>query len=768
MDMIVLSFIFLIFAFLTMKYKTKRKIRIFSESILLVLFGLITLIYISSNYFTGEGINHTVLSAISLGLENAGFQEYILLIILSFFSFIFLFIGAYFYYKHLTKVDIPNPNKIKAFIHNGFLILAFLIHPFFKDISSLYDDINIKQTNDFYEYYETSVSKNNGNDKNLVFIYLESFEKTYLDNSLFPNLAPNLNKLISERGMEFTNIHQVNGTEYTIAGMTSTQCGIPLFAPYHGNSMSGIERFYPKAKCIGDVLKDSGYYLSFMQGSSTHFSGIDKFYQTHGFDKIKGREDLIDSLKDKNYLNGWGLYDDNLLELVYKEFIDLSEQKDKFALFTITLDTHHPYGHLSNSCKEDLYNDGKNLILNTFKCSDKLVTNFIKKIQQSKYADNTIIVIASDHLAMRNTASEMMPNGKDRRNLFVVFDTEVSNYESIDKNGTSFDIAPTVLSRLGINVNLGLGRNLFNSNSLFDYFEDFNHKLVSWRDEILSFWEFSKLGDIVNINFDISKMTINNQSFNLPVLVKVDKKTRQTQPFFQDGVPEKLYEQILKLNDEDYFLWIDECIYQNYLFSKKPEDSQYCITQGIYGKTFETKSLKSIESYKTKDFKNLQSLFPSTKELKEKVNEIKSLGIIYPSSLEEGIAFNKEGYPDFLSNVKGMSYLEKWGRWSDANVYEHVEFDFKEDLPQSFELEIEMGAFGPNVGQEARVIIGDKEQKIRLIHSNPRKYKLQFENIKDVKKIKIIPPLPTSPASLQQGGDERKLGISLVNLKIQF
>lgn len=89
-------------------------------------------------------------------------------------------------------------------------------------------------------------------------------------------------------------------------------------------------------------------------------------------------------------------------------------------------------------------------------------------------------------------------------------------------------------------------------------------------------------------------------------------------------------------------------------------------------------------------------------------------------------------------------------------------------MPQSFELEIEMGAFGPNVGQEARVIIGDKEQKIRLIHSNPRKYKLQFENIKDVKKIKIIPPLPTSPASLQQGGDERKLGINLVNLKIRF
>ncbi|PLY13233.1 MAG: hypothetical protein C0628_07040 [Sulfurimonas sp.] len=74
MDMIVLSFIFLIFAILTMKYKTKRKIRIFTESILLVIFGLITLIYISSNYFTGEGINHTVLSAISLGLENAGFQ----------------------------------------------------------------------------------------------------------------------------------------------------------------------------------------------------------------------------------------------------------------------------------------------------------------------------------------------------------------------------------------------------------------------------------------------------------------------------------------------------------------------------------------------------------------------------------------------------------------------------------------------------------------------------------------------------------------------
>lgn len=767
MSMIFLSLVFLIFSMLAMKYKTKRKIIVFLESTLLVLFGVVTLIYVSSNYFTGEGVNHTVLSAVRLGLGSAGFQEYTALILLSLLALAFIFAGAFFYYKHLTKVEIQSPDKIKALIHNVFFILAFSIHPFFKDVLHLYDDINLEQSNDFYQYYVEPTIKSSGNDKNLVYIYLESFEKTYLDNELFPRLAPNLNKLILEKGIEFTNIHQVSGADYTIAGMTSTQCGIPLFAPYHGNSMSGIDKFYPKAKCIGDILKDSGYYLSFMQGSSTHFSGIDKFYQTHGFDRIQGREELMPHLQDSTYTNGWGLYDDTLLDLVFEEFIELSEKQDKFALFTITLDTHHPDGHLSNSCKDELYGDGNNRILNTFKCSDALVAKFIQKIQQSKYADNTVVVIGSDHLAMRNTASDMMPSGNNRRNLFVIFDGEVSDYESIDRNGTSFDVAPTLLSKLDINANLGLGRNLFESDSLFDHFQNFNQKLASWRDEVLSFWKFAKLTDVVRIDFSSSKMMIGNQSISFPVLIKIDKATKQIHPFFQEGVPEKLYEQFLRLDSEDYFLWVDKCIYQNYLFSKAiSEDSQYCMVQGVYGKTLDIQVLKNIEAYRIKDFASLESSFVSLNKLRDKINEIKNIGTIYHSTLEDGIIFNKEGYPNFLYNVKGMSNPESWGRWSDANLYEYVEFEFKENLPQHFELELEIGGYGPNAGQDARVIIGENEQKIRLVHSSSSKYVLQFEDIKNAKVIKIIPPLPTSPASLRQSADERKLGISFISLKV--
>jgi phosphoglycerol transferase len=33
---------------------------------------------------------------------------------------------------------------------------------------------------------------------------------------------------------------QLPGTDYTIAGMVASQCGIPLFAPFEGNASASV------------------------------------------------------------------------------------------------------------------------------------------------------------------------------------------------------------------------------------------------------------------------------------------------------------------------------------------------------------------------------------------------------------------------------------------------------------------------------------------------------------------------------------------------
>lgn len=108
--------------------------------------------------------------------------------------------------------------------------------------------------------------------KNLVYIYAESLERTYLDENLFPGLITELKEL-EQSALSFTGLEQVSGTHWTIAGMVASQCGIPLVTASGGNAMSGIDRFLPGATCLGDVLHTRGYNLIYMGGADNDFAG---------------------------------------------------------------------------------------------------------------------------------------------------------------------------------------------------------------------------------------------------------------------------------------------------------------------------------------------------------------------------------------------------------------------------------------------------------------------------------------------------------------
>ena len=45
------------------------------------------------------------------------------------------------------------------------------------------------------------------------------------------------------------------------------------------------------------------------------------------------------------------------------------------------------------------------------KCIDQLAGSFIREIQSSEISDDTLIVVMSDHLAMENTATNLLEAG---------------------------------------------------------------------------------------------------------------------------------------------------------------------------------------------------------------------------------------------------------------------------------------------------------------------------------------------------------------------
>lgn len=107
--------------------------------------------------------------------------------------------------------------------------------------------------------------------RNVVWIYLESIERTYLDNTRFPDLMPRTNRL-RKQGLDFTGFRTFPGATYTISGLFSSQCGAPFllnsifgpsdtekleFAP--GNDSTSRASFHPELACFGDVLHAAGY-----------------------------------------------------------------------------------------------------------------------------------------------------------------------------------------------------------------------------------------------------------------------------------------------------------------------------------------------------------------------------------------------------------------------------------------------------------------------------------------------------------------------------
>jgi hypothetical protein len=95
-------------------------------------------------------------------------------------------------------------------------------------------------------------------------------------------------------------------------------------------------------------------------------------------------------------------------------------------------------------------------------CTDQLAADFIGRIRASPYGNDTLVVVASDHLAMRNTASGRLNALPDRRRLTFFVSAPDQTGARNQAAGLHYDIAPTVLDLLGIEINgqLGLGRSL--------------------------------------------------------------------------------------------------------------------------------------------------------------------------------------------------------------------------------------------------------------------------------------------------------------------
>jgi len=282
--------------------------------------------------------------------------------------------------------------------------------------------------------------------KNLVLIYLESLESLYLDERLFPGLTPNLNRL-KEQGLTFTGLEQVEGADWTMGGIVSSQCGTPLIYGFGPDGNDVLQNgFLGRATCLGDLLRAAGYRQLYLNGASTRFAGQGRFLRDHGYDEVNGQEELRPRLKDPAYLNGWGLYDDSLFAIAEGYYNQLAQGQQPFNLTLLTIDTHPPSGNASASCPS--YQARDNAMLDAVHCTDYLVGRFIERLRQAPAWRDTVVALCSDHLAMRNIAQPLYPQDYPRRLFFTVLNA--GHQGQVPVAASHLDLAPTLLSLLGV------------------------------------------------------------------------------------------------------------------------------------------------------------------------------------------------------------------------------------------------------------------------------------------------------------------------------
>ncbi|MFY2736992.1 phosphatidylglycerol--membrane-oligosaccharide glycerophosphotransferase [Pseudocitrobacter faecalis] len=726
--------------------------------IVLGFFVVLNITLYASDYFTGDGINDAVLYTLTNSLTGAGVSKYILPGI----GLVLGLVAIFGTLGWLLRRRRHHPH------HFGYSLLALVLavgsvdaSPAFRQISELVKSQSRDGDPDFSIYYKEPAKSIPQPKLNLVYIYGESLERTYFDNQAFPDLAPELGAL-KDDSIDFSHTMQLPGTDYTIAGMVASQCGIPLFAPFEGNASASLSSFFPQNICLGDILKNSGYENYFVQGANLRFAGKDVFLKSHGFDNLYGSEELKATVDDPNYRNDWGFYDDTVLDEAWKKFETLSKEGMRFSLFTLTVDTHHPDGFISRSCSRKRYEIGgkANQSFSAVSCSQQNIAEFINRIKASPYFKNTVIVVSSDHLAMKNTAWDYL-NKQDRNNLFFILRGDKPQQEVMAQKRNTMDNGATVLDILGGDNFIGLGRSSLSGESLSTIFLNMKEKVLAWKPDIIRLWNFPKEMKEFTIDTQKNMIAFSGSHFRLPLLLRVSEKRVEPLPESEYSAP--LRYQLADFAPRDNFVWIDRCYKMGQLWA--PEfalSTDWCVSQGQLGGEQKVQHVDKAQWKGKTAFKDtvidMTRYNGNVDTLKVVDNDIR-----YKA---DSFIFNVAGAPEEVKQFSGISRPESWGRWSNAQLGNQVKIEYQHPLPKKFDLVITAKAFGQNADKPIPVRVGNSEQTLTLGH-DVTTTTLHFDNPTQASTLVIVPPAPESTNEGNiLGHSPRQLGIGMVEIKV--
>lgn len=449
-------FNFILFFAISLFIGTKSKVK---NAIISFAFALFIVLEIVSFSFFNDPIGgNFIFYSINLKIFKIASTTKLLAFyfgILTFFAIFFL------YYFILSKFQIIRYKRLfflsffvfqlspLGFIYSIFydMISDYKIYYDYKKYS--YNDIfKIAKGIDYVDFDNLEIKNSNRPYKNLVMIYMESYDQSLLENEYTSKYTKNINGLIKDAEY-IKDMEQLYGTMGTIPGIITSQCG----AQY--NSFFLFKNPYSEVKkntlfvCLSDVLYKAGYYQIFIGGANKQIVNKGNFLYSHKFDKV---EDEISLTREngnlKNNLVEWGVSDYDVFERAKKEYTKLSENIRPFNLTLLTTATHNYNGSFDKRCP----NSADKKLLNAVECTDYLVENFLNFLKTQDNFKDTLIVILPDHIQYEANELNGVIKSNKKRLYTIILNSDNKNIISGKTNYT--DLAELLLKKLNVESNV--------------------------------------------------------------------------------------------------------------------------------------------------------------------------------------------------------------------------------------------------------------------------------------------------------------------------
>ncbi len=309
--------------------------------------------------------------------------------------------------------------------------------------------------------------------RNLIYIYLESMETTFLSKEqggcMDECVIPELYNLAAEN-TNFSGTDQVggwgsmSGGTWTTAGIVAQSGGIPLLLPLGHNKSDDMTRVLPNTMLLWDILAEQGYYQTMMMGSDKNFSGQQKLLEQHHMDAVYDYNSAMeDGIIPQGFSEWWGMGDDKLYAYARQELTRISQMGKPFNFTMITIDTHFPDGFKCGLCGDRYAEQYENV----YACASAQLDGFLKWLEQQPFYENTTVIICGDHLTMDRDYIVRNALENEPRWVYNCIVNEASGLSAEHTKNRQFmpvDMFPTTLAALGCRIEgeqLGLGVNLY-------------------------------------------------------------------------------------------------------------------------------------------------------------------------------------------------------------------------------------------------------------------------------------------------------------------